>query len=496
MSTFNNPAFSGPSFNGPNPLLTHALSLHRAGRFAQAVPVYQQLLKSNPGVPQVLDLLGTAQTSMGLIEEGRRNIEKAIKISPQTASFHHDLSIGYRREGKFARSQDCLDKALKLAPRHPVYTAAKAELAFMTGDFDRCMEVLQPVLSTAASAPPVAIMFGTVAPRVKREREAIEVLGRVLERTDLAPAQRTKALFTLGALHDGLDEFEPAFDAFRRGNELVGAKFDGDHHRNVIDATIKAWSAENLATLPTAQVDASGIVFIVGMPRSGTTLVEQILGASADVFPAGELDHMLRLARQMPGCAPDGFPLITSFAGLTADTLTKVGGAYLDAVRKLAPSAKLIIDKLPLNFLGLGFIQHALPGAKIIHCRRDPMDTCLSCYFQLFNGNLPFAYDLEKAGRFYVEYERLMDHWKAVLTLPILDVQYETMVQDQEGESRRIYEFVGLPWTDAALRFHESTRTALTSSNVQVRQPMYTRSVARWKNYERHLAPLMAGLGR
>lgn len=486
-----------------NALLLRAKQLHGAGRLREAIDAYRMLLKVKdapvPQTAQVECLLGAALTAQGSGAEGRSHIERAIKLAPRTAGFHRELANAYRREGKFAKAHEALRKAAALDPADPVTRAVQAELFHMEGEYAAAMRALEPVMPKATSAVPVALMFGTLALRLGRQREAIGILRQALARQDLTPVQRMKVSFNLGALHDSLDEFDQAFEAYRQGNELNPLRYDAKQHETAVTEVIERWSPELIRGLPTARAGKARSLFIVGMPRSGTTLVEQILSVSPEVLAAGELNHLPRLARAAPGASQDGFPLITDPRRLTRESIEAVARGYADALAALQPNPHrprpVVTDKLPLNFLNLGLVQQALPEAKVIHCRRDPLDTCLSCYFHLFDGALSFAYSLEGVGNFHRQEERLMAHWKAVLGLPILDVQYEELVADQEGVSRRIWEFAELPWTDDALRFHESKRTSLTSSNAQVRQPIYTRSVQRNRNYDRWLEPLRTALG-
>jgi tetratricopeptide (TPR) repeat protein len=477
--------------------LQQAVSLHRAGRFREAIDLYQQILRGKPTneqfLAQVLSLLGSAQNSLGLSTEGRANIEKAVKLAPNQAQYRHDLSITYKREGRMEEARRTLAKAIELDPSRPTFRAAMAELHHLEGDFPQAMKMIEPVLASAHETPALAIMFGTVAPHVKRQPEAIESLRKLLGTPGLATTQRMKALFTLGSLHDSLDQFDEAFEAYSQGNALSPMRYDSQQHHQAIDAVLAAWQPDVVARLPRAKQHAGRLLFIVGMPRSATTLVEQILSVSPEVFAAGELNDMPRLARAAQGGVVEGYPMITSPERLTQQVVDTAGRGYHETVRRLRPGSRLFIDKLPLNFINLGLIQQALPGARVIHCRRNPIDTCLSCYFQLFDGNLTFAYSLESIAHFHREYERLMAHWCSVLTMPIMHVDYEVLINEQERVSREIFEFAGLPWTGDALRFHKSRRTAMTSSNAQVRQPLYTRSVERWRNYAKFLAPLRGG---
>jgi Sulfotransferase family len=242
--------------------------------------------------------------------------------------------------------------------------------------------------------------------------------------------------------------------------------------------------------------DSWAPIFIVGMPRSGTTLMEQVLASHSKVFGAGELETFKELVgecaqrRKVPPAYPDLVAL------LPPEEMTELGRQYTTRVRALAPEAAHIVDKMPLNFLFVGLIHAAFPRARIINTRRDPLDNCVSCYSLLFTGAQPFAYDLAELGHYYRGYERVMEHWHKVLPPGILmDVQYEDLVDDLEGVSRRVLAHCGLDWEDACLDFHRTERTVRTASLMQVREPIYRRSIGSWRRYEKHLGPLCAALG-
>jgi hypothetical protein len=231
-------------------------------------------------------------------------------------------------------------------------------------------------------------------------------------------------------------------------------------------------------------------VFIVGMPRSGTTLIEQILASHPRVFGAGELMNLTRTVATLSRRAP----FLGAILAMGAPELRELGAHYVTEVRQLAPEADRIIDKMPANFRLVGLIHLALPNARIIHARRDPLDTCFSCFSQLFSGDQPFSYDLAELGRYYSAYEMLMQHWRRVLPRGVmLEVNYEDVIGDLEGEARRIVSHCGLEWDDACLSFHQTERPV--RSTFQVRQPIYRNSVGRWRLYERHLGPLIGALG-
>lgn len=364
-----------------NQLLAQATAAHRSGRFKEAVDGYERVLRVSRNNATVFDMLGSAQNSMGLTAEGRRNIEKAIKLSPNTAQFHHDLALTYRRDGNFPQAHACLEKAIKLDSKNANFVAARAELHYMAGELEQAMVVLEPVLGVTPVPPAVAVMFGTIAPRVKRQREAAELLEKMLAQPEVPAARRMKAYFVLGGVYDSMNEYDKAFEAYRRGNSLYPMNFDGVQHRDRTSKAIASWTREAIEALPPSRIDGSRMIFVLGMPRSGTTLVEQIVAAAPGIHAAGELNTMLRIARGLDGGEKTGMPILTSPEALNQKNVNDAGIHYMDPIKRMRVGDDRVIDKMPANFLNLGLIQAALPGAKVIHCMRDPADTCLSCYF-------------------------------------------------------------------------------------------------------------------
>ena len=266
-----------------------------------------------------------------------------------------------------------------------------------------------------------------------------------------------------------------------------------------VDALISSFDRALFLSRSTLGAASELPVFVLGMPRSGTTLVEQILASHPMVHASGELlasglmiDGIASLpaARQAGKGYPEAVRLVDRAA---AEALA---GRYLEAIGRDAGEAARVTDKLPFNFLRIGLIALLLPRARIIHCQRDPYDTCLSCYFQDFQDAQPFVYELERLGKYYREYERLMAHWRSVLPSPMLEVPYEALVNDPEPWCRRILEHCALPWDERVLRFFATERSVQTASFWQVRQPIYLSSVGRWRHYRKHLGPLFEALGR
>jgi tetratricopeptide (TPR) repeat protein len=308
--------------------------------------------------------------------------------------------------------------------------------------------------------------------------------------------------FALGKCHDDVGDYGEAFAHFAEANRRMRAtlRYDASKTARQFEAVRHFFTAEKFRQLRPAQPDDANVelpVFVLGMPRSGTTLVEQILSSHPKVHGAGELRELLSICQQPTAALPGGnaaaYP--DNLAQATPQTLAIWGADYLNRLRRLAPDARRITDKMPTNFFALGLIHLMLPGARIVHVRRDPLDTCLSNFFHNFNTRQEYTYDLRELGHYYTEYEKLMEHWRSVLPADsFIEVQYEDIVADLEGQARRLLDYCGLDWSDACLDFHRNTRDVRTASVMQVRQPLYRNSVQRWRNYAAFLGPLREAL--
>ena len=300
--------------------------------------------------------------------------------------------------------------------------------------------------------------------------------------------------FHAGDIYHSMQQYELAIDHYHKANALSEIQFDREAHVRFINSTIAAFSEDTLAQLTSLGNPSARPIFIVGMPRSGTSLAEQILASHPDVYGAGELMDFAAVAQGLGFDHAHSSGFTARLASLNDAESSRYVEAYLQSIDRLSNGERYVTDKLPYNFLHLGLIQILFPNARVIHARRDPMDSCLSCYFLAFIGTHPHAYDLEDLGVYYREYERLMTHWHDVLSLPILDVQYEEAVEDIEATCRRMIEFCELDWDDRVLDFHQSDRVVRSASYDQVRRPVYRSSVGRWKPYEAWLDPLRQGL--
>jgi hypothetical protein len=318
-----------------------------------------------------------------------------------------------------------------------------------------------------------------------------------LEQTGVYAAERAAAEFALGKTLDEMDQFDEAFAHYVQANSIVkqyralaGERYDPEEFRRSIDEMIEVFTPPFFQERQIWGESSELPVFIVGMPRSGTTLIHQIAASHPGVNGIGERSDISTIAKRL-----GGGEVRSAALGWQHDSVNEAATQLLKQYRSMNDSALRIVDKQPGNVTMLGLISLLFPQARVILCRRDPRDNCLSCYFQNFaSGNL-FAFDLADCGLHQVQNYRLMDHWLKALPIQMLEVHYEAVVGDLEGQARRLIDFLGLPWDPACLNFPEAKAAVLTASAWQVRQPIYNHSVARWRNYERHLGPLLEALG-
>ncbi|NNC57157.1 MAG: sulfotransferase family protein, partial [Woeseiaceae bacterium] len=324
--------------------------------------------------------------------------------------------------------------------------------------------------------------------------DEIATMQAQLEDEHLPDEQRANFEFALGKAFEDAKDYERAFSYYAQGNDNRRQRenYDPVQTADLHDRFIETFSKEFLEARPGTGNPSNAPILIVGLPRSGSTLIEQILASHPDVEGTHELPDLGRVARSIGLGREDRKSYPAAVATLSDDQLRELGTEYLRrAERHRELGRPRFTDKLPNNFVHVGFLHLILPNARVINARRHPLDSCLGSYKQLFARGQPFTYDLYELGEFYLEYQRVMDHWQEVLPGKVLDVQYEDTVSDLETQVRRILEHCDLPWNDACLKFYETDRAVKTASSEQVRKPIYSSSVQHWRNYEQHLGPLI-----
>jgi len=502
--------------------------LQQLGRMEDAISCYRQALELRPDDPFAFLNLGNALQGIGDFEEAISCYREALRFKPDLTEAYYDMGNAFKAEGKLRQAISCYEEALSLNADDfsTVYNMGNAyqdlnKLDNAISCYKRALEIqpdsasaynnmgnafqtqgnFEEAVSSYTNAleikPGYAEAFYHLAGAEKinneNKEEVLQLASRLSEK-QLSEDSAVYLNFGLGKIYDDLGQFEKAFECYRIGNQLERSEheFDPESSAAYISAIIETFSADFLEEKQSWRHDSQMPIFIFGMPRSGTTLVEQIVSSHPKVLAGGELDFFFQWERKpTPRGQQSSYPEYLSL--MDQQTARDVSSRYLQLIMNLAESAEdqdRVTDKMPHNFLFFGFLCLLFPNAKFIHCQRHPLDTCLSIYFQRFAREHHYAYDLIDIGFSYREYCRLMAHWRDVLPTQILDVTYEAMVGNQEEVSRELIAFCGLEWDSRCLDFYKSDRPIFTSSNWQVRQPMYTSSVGRWKNYGRFLDPL------
>jgi tetratricopeptide (TPR) repeat protein len=464
-------------------------SIHlEQGEPEEGVMLLRRAVEADPSDIVALTRLGDASLALDDLDTARSAYSQAIESDARAVGALIGLAALENRLGRYAPAEAGLRNALSIAPHDPAAVSILVEVMEIQGRAGEALDLLE---STGWDHPPgwavaarCRLLFG-----LGRGEEA----GRLLEATDLAsldPQSRSGALKVLGALREQRGDYRSAFAAFEEANRGLPTRFDPAGFVRSVDRLIGFFSRENLARLPTSDCDSWRPVFIVGMPRSGTSLVEQILGSHPQVHPCGERTDIYRLPRELSAGSP-GEKWPACLASTAPAVLAAAARDYLDNDGSEGTGATRITDKLPANFLNLGLVQLMFPNASVVYCRRDPMDTGLSCYQQDFRSpGMDFARDLSHIGLYQQGCRRLMAHWSSVLDIPVHSVDYETLIESPETVVRELLAFLDLPWEPQCLAFHASGRVVRTASHDQVRRPLYRSSVGRWRAFEPWLEPL------
>ncbi len=478
------PALAGAQINRGH-------ALRALGRIAEAEGAFREALLLQPGNVDTLHALGVVLAESDRLEEARSCQDKVLARHPDHPQALLALGFLLRRAGDLPAAVAACRRAVQVAPAFTEGWIGLGNALRSIGRFEEAVASFRRALTInpdAAEAHRGLALTGVAAAPAEAAR-----LAAILRGTDARTADRISAGFALGRALDDQDRHDEAFTCYADANALfreseaeAGRRFDADLLRQHIDRIIRTCTADAIRGQPDVAMPSELPVFIVGMPRSGTSLIEQIVASHSQVFGAGELAEVGRIATRLRDGADVEFPLrCPAEARHLAET-------HLDRLRTLGGGRLRVVDKMPDNIFELALIAVLFPGARIILSKRDPRDTCLSCFFQRFSGSSQlFSYDLLACGRRYLEQQRLVTHWQQVLPLRMIEVEYETLVADLETESRRLIEFLDLPWEAACLDFHRTDRAVLTASSWQVRQPLYTRSVGRWRVYQAHLGPLL-----
>ena len=510
--------------------LVRGLSLQRMGNFQEAEQIYRDVLIRDPENVDALRLLAGVAMRAKQWGDAQTLLDRALELAPDFFQGWMDLGLAKQEQDDIDGAVAAYKRAIRLEPNKPSGYGAVATASALAGEHDDAIEYFEKALEQEPSNASALAGIGHVLKTVGRQDEAIETYRKCIEHNpghgetwwSLANLKTFKFTdeevdamleqvesgqlpdeplanfeFALGKAFEDRRDYDRAFEFYDRGNSnrRQRERYDPVQTADSHDEFISIFNKEFLAQHENGGDDSNAPIFIVGLPRSGSTLIEQILASHPDVEGTHELPDLGRVARSVGLSRTDRKAYPRAVVDLGPEELAQLGADYLEKTRRHRPEGlPHFTDKLPNNYVHVGFLHLILPNAKIINAKRHPLDSCLGSFKQLFARGQPFTYDQFELGEFYLEYQRLMEHWHAVLPGKVLDVQYEHVVEDLETQVRRILEYCELPWDDACLRFWETDRAVKTASSEQVRKPIYSSAKHRWRNYEQHLGPLIEAL--
>jgi tetratricopeptide (TPR) repeat protein len=461
-----------------------------------AINHYREAIRNDSGFTDAYVALAQLYNKLRITEKAQSLFEEAMRHRPDNHGLMMEYASCLQDAGRSEEALEIATRALELAPQDDLPSMTSMSLLLLNaGQHDEALEYSRKILEIRPDA--VGVLENIANSRkFQQDDPEIAEMERFLEMEGLEDETSAMLHFSLGKVYNDCKLYDDAFRHYLNGNGIKrqSIEYDRQKEEEYFDRLIGFFDQQFFAQRPWPGMESELPIFIVGMPRSGTTLTEQIISSHPQVFGAGELGDMARITSHLTSLAGKGSQYPDSLLQLDGDVLSAVTNRFLENLSAYDPEARHITDKMPHNFAQLGTIAYLLPRARVVHCRRNPLDNCVSIFFQNFGSGHPYKWGLEDLGHYYRLYERLMEHWKQMLPIPMFEVQYEEMVENQEALSRRLIEFCGLEWDDSCLEFHRSSRAVKTASHWQVRQPIYKSSTERWRLYEKHLEPLQKGL--
>jgi len=465
--------------------------LEELGRTELAIGHYEKSIAIAPDIAAVHSQLGAALQKMGQTKNAIKCFERALRLRPNDIGTRKVLALMLRQVGKVGEALILLEEATNLRPEDREAQLSLASTYRQLGQTEHAIERLKQFLAIRPTCGEAYYHTSLIRPR----QELIPVVQEILDNPRLSKSDAIYCHFTLGNLFDSGESYDRAFRHFLKANTLQRETFayDAKEHSSTVDRLIAVYSKRFFRTKRQLGSTSQLPVFIVGMPRSGTTLIEQILSSHALVHGAGETEAFRGVNRSIAEQLSFAKPAPECMSLIDAEIIEQHSARYLQEMQLHSPTAARITDKSPMNFVRIGLIKSLFPDARIVHCQRNPLDTCISLFFHCFT-HLTCSFEMKELGQVYLDYQRLMSHWQNLFPGEIFTVRYEELVANQETVSKQLVEYLGLDWDEKCLDFHNNDRNVLSPSNMQVRQPMYKSSMNRWKLYEKHLQPLINAL--
>jgi tetratricopeptide (TPR) repeat protein len=464
----------------------------RMHQYRDAAALLRRAVELAPDYAPAWGELGAVLIEMDEHEEALESIRRALRLEPDSASHQLNLGNALARAGRHAAAIEAFERSRTLEPERPGIHLALGNALKTMGRHD---EAVAEYRRSIALAPDFAEGYWSLSnlKTFRFDTDEIAAMEGLLTGGRLSPEASVQLHFALGHAYESRGDHERAFAAFAQGNAGRRARehYDPVQTEHVNDRIVEVFTAEFLAEHAGHGNPDPAPILIVGLPRSGSTLIEQILASHSLVEGTQELPSLARVVQRISRGRRGAGPYPEALRDFQAGDWADCGRRYLDHTSRYRRGAPRFIDKMPNNFPNIGLVHLMLPRARIIDARRHPLDTCVSCYKQLFAQGQTFTYDLLELGEYYLQYLRMMEHWDRVLPGRVLHVQYEDVVGNLEGQARRMLDYCGLDWEEGCLRFHETVRAVRTASSEQVRRPIYRDAIESWRRYERHLGPLI-----
>ncbi len=463
--------------------------LRQLGLYEKAVAVFHRLLEGTDSPSNIHYMIASCYQLMGRFDLTEFHYFESLASDPQNIDTLVGLGFHYQNLGDYEHAIDYFDRTIMASPDSKSALGAKASLLVRMGEKEKAYEIVRQAIDSSRVTSTIIDAYSGLFDEYGDINEAIKVAEMYLRSAQLSTRNISSVSFALGMMYDEIGCFDKAFSSFKSANQANYIKFNIESNIKYTQSIIDFYNIDYYSICKKSSNNRSPI-FIVGMPRSGTSLVEQILSMHSEVYAAGELSYISDIVKKISNTEPSKNINIKNIGNCDNACINKYADEYINRVMPHSDGLLTSTDKMPSNYLHLGLIKQMFPNAIFLHCKRDPRDTCLSIYFQDFAAFQPFSNDLSNIAQVYLEYERLMLHWKSKLNLKIHDIQYEEMVNNFEETVRDVLEYCGLTWEDACLDFYKAKRTVATASFCQVDKPIYNKSVARWKNYDRYIGEL------
>jgi tetratricopeptide (TPR) repeat protein len=474
------------------------VAFERLREWERAVQCFREAIRFMPDFAPAYNNLGLAFKGQGNLPDAAQALEQAVSLQRDNSDMAYNLGVILHLQGEHERAAHCYRQSLIVNPDN---LEASNNLAIVLKEQGHLAESIATFRYVLNDQPDFAMGYYNLSEFVADGRyqfsaEELQRIRALLASGRCTAADRSLCCFALGNALDQLGSFDEAFAYYEKGNELrkhtlqeSGVGFNACRHEARVDRIIDAYDSDYFAAVKEWGLDSEVPIFIVSVPRSGSTLVEQVLASHPQVFGAGELGDVSQFFKARAQATADA-----AFVVRSQEEASTLANEFVRRLGKLSSGFERVTIKNLENHLHLGLIATLLPRARIVYCRRDALDVCLSCYFQNFN-DAHFSWSLEDIGSYYRAYEKLMAHWSKVLPSQIHEVCYEDLVHNQQAVTRKLIEFCGLDWDEQCLSFYDTRRVVRTASAIQVRKPMSTRAIGRWKHYRAHLDPLYRALG-